>query len=542
MVHSHRMQLESFRADHQQRSAAQLLAASAAILCVIQIAVLVPNHDIAWLMEVSQRMLSGGKYYADFYEVNPPLYSIMLLPVALLSRVTAIAPYTILIVCVSGLLYYVSLQLLSCLSVITPEIGFTGRISLAVCMQADLFLLPGYDFGQRDHLAMCLILPLLCWFGTHQSMIRATPGAVVASICAALAVLIKPFLVVAVILPVAVRLVAVRRAGDLLVPVLLPAVAVTISYALLILKIFPEWIVMAHVARDSYYMYDIHAYLPKWSVVALLLIAVLAAANEYLQSSPAARLAVRYFAAGAAGALASYLIQRKGFSYHLVPTKIMLGLLLAITAVAVLQRLRSVTGERIYLQRALLTGLVMVLIALGEDIRSLSMPRELDNFYARFASKLTDVHAGDRLFFFSTSLPPQFPLNLYYHFTPSSRFPCLWTLPAAIAHEGADGPQVHGVTDASGELIKLVAEDFRRWAPTAFIVDESPHKQAIEGRFEFLPWFRRDPDMRRILDQYEFVARFHPDLRHGDPDEGFAIYVRRELRAASVSAASATGG
>ena len=114
------MQLDQSKAGEDRR-AAVLLLVSAAVFCAIQLGVLVPNHDIAWLLELSQRMLHGGKYYSDFYELNPPLYPILLLPVDLLSRVTGAAPYTILVIGVSGLLYYVSLKLFSCLAVLPPE-------------------------------------------------------------------------------------------------------------------------------------------------------------------------------------------------------------------------------------------------------------------------------------------------------------------------------------------------------------------------------------------------------------------------------------
>lgn len=528
------MQREQSRPDHEQRSAALLLLATATLLCLIQLVVLVPNHDIAWLLELSQRMLSGGKYYTDFYELNPPLYPILLLPVDLLSRLTAAAPYTILIIGVSGLLYYVSLRLFASLAVITPGVGFRGRIALAVCLQAQLFFLPGYDFGQRDPVALCLILPLLCWLSVEPAALRASGAIVLASVLAAIGVLIKPYLAGAVILLVVVRVLATRRVVELLVPVVLPALLVTAAYVVLIFQVFPEWLVMAHVASDSYQMYDTYEYVPKWFSSALVLIALLAAANEYLQTSPTARRAIRYFVAVAAGALLSYLVQHKGFSYHLVPAKIMLGLLLVITAVALVQRLKPVPPGpgRVYLEGALVVNLAMSLVAFGEDIRSLTMPRGQARFYARLAASLTDLHAGNRLFFFSTSLGPEFPLNLYYHFTPSSRFPCLWTLPAVLA------PRAHQATNDSAELRNLVAQDFGRWQPTAFIVNESPHKQAIAGNFEFLPWFRQDPALRDILERYQFAARV-PGYQPGGAGggESFAIYILRQRRTASAQAA-----
>src|ERR1700761_6905403 len=116
--------------NHQPPNLSPILIAGAVALCVIQVLVLVPTHDTAWLIEPPARMLQGGKYYTDFYELNPPLYPILLFPVDLVSRATGITPYPIFIVYVSALIYYVS----SLAPGSTPQ----ARMLLALCMQACL--------------------------------------------------------------------------------------------------------------------------------------------------------------------------------------------------------------------------------------------------------------------------------------------------------------------------------------------------------------------------------------------------------------------
>lgn len=477
-----------------------ILAVSAALLCALQIVVLVPNHDNAWLIELSARMLDGGRYYKDFYELNPPLYPILLLPVDLLSRASGIAPYPLFVVYVCALLYFVSRKLSTCLPIVVPDITPRARMLLALYMQICLFLLPAYDFGQRDHVAICLVLPLLCYLITEQSNGRVMHQAVMAAVCAALGILIKPFLAGVVVLLLAVRIAATRRVLDLLWPIVVPAAAVAACYLLLVVTVFQEWLMMARIAGAAYSKYAVQQLLPAWTLSALALMAGLAIANEYLERSAAARLAVRYFIAATLGALLSYVLQHKGFSYHLAPVKIMVGLSLALVGLAWLQRPRH---ELSWAPVAFLAGLL--LLGCGEEARSLRRQEQAVDSYRQLAATLSDLHAGHRLFFFSTSLTPEFALQRYYSFVPSSRFPCLWTLPEAIA-SGRDG-----------QLTDLVAEDFRRWQPTAFLVDESPHKQALSQPFEFLPWFERDPQLRELLDQYQLAGRY-ADL---------AIYIRK---------------
>jgi hypothetical protein len=494
--------------DRPPHNPATLLIAGAAVLCALQVVVLVPNHDNAWLLELSARMLDGGKYYTDFYELNPPLYPILLLPVDLLSQATGIAPYTLFVVWVSILLYFVSRRFLTILPVIAPDLGPGARVLLALYLQACLFLFPGYDFGQRDHVAICLIIPLLCYFITEQSTGRVTRTAVIAAVCAALGVLIKPFLAGAVVLLVAVRITATRRILDLLLPVVLPAALVGASYLILILALFPEYLVMARVAGDTYSMYGTQQLLPAGSLPALLKLGVLALANEYLPSSTNTRWNVRFLLAAAAGALLSYVVQHKGFAYHLVPFKILLGITLAPIGIALLRN----PGRRlVWVVPTFLAAIF--LIGARAEVVSLHAQNPPVRFYKELAAKLAQVNAGNRLFFFSTSLKPEFPLNVYYPFTPSSRFPCLWTLPAALAR--AD----------EGDLITLVAQDFRRWQPTAFLVDESPDKQALAQPFDFLPWFERNQQMRELLNGYQLAGR----LSGGRANRlQLAIYVRKQ--------------
>ena len=508
--------------DHQQRRLSWILPGSAWVLCAIQVVVLVPNHDNAWLLEIAARMLNGGKYYRDFYELNPPLYPILLWPVNLLSRASGIAPYTVFILWVCALLYFAARQFLACLPVIAPDSTPATRLLLALYAQACLFLLPGYDFGQRDHVAICLLIPLLCYFITEQSAGSRPRQAVLAAVCAALGLMIKPFLAGVVLLILAVRVAVTRQARDLLWVIVLPGVAVAAGYVVLVATVFPEYIRMAHIAGDAYSMYASHRLLPQWSVPALLLTIAAALANEYIPSS--ARRGVRYLVAATAGALLSDVLQHKGFTYHLVPVQIMLGLTLAPIATALLQRRASSLA---WAPHALLA--VLALAVCTEEARSLHGPEKTPLYYGRFAARLAELNAGHRLFFFSTSLEPEFPFNLYYDFTPSSRFPCLWTLPAALARSGAAGSQRE-----ARELISLVEEDFRRWQPTALLVDVSPNKQALAQPFEFLPWFQQDPGMRRLLDQYQLAGTSSNGLRD---DRRFAIYVRKA--SAAVPAASA---
>ncbi|MBA5639013.1 hypothetical protein H3H37_18300, partial [Duganella sp. LX20W] len=53
------------------------------------------NHDVAWLLALSGRVLEGARLYVDYPEVNPPLIVWLNLPVAWAAGQTGLAPATV---------------------------------------------------------------------------------------------------------------------------------------------------------------------------------------------------------------------------------------------------------------------------------------------------------------------------------------------------------------------------------------------------------------------------------------------------------------
>src|SRR5215217_2936620 len=71
--------------------------------CLLHLHILAPNHNNAYLLYVAGRMLAGGRYFHDFFELNPPLYSILLYPAHALTA-TGLPLYSAFIVWVSILI------------------------------------------------------------------------------------------------------------------------------------------------------------------------------------------------------------------------------------------------------------------------------------------------------------------------------------------------------------------------------------------------------------------------------------------------------
>jgi hypothetical protein len=103
------------------------------------------NHDVAWLLEATQRWTHGAELYRDIIEINPPLIFIdnVLLSAGLLSKASYLA----------GVLIAVALS--------SAWVGrWRGPYSALVVTTSLIFTAIG-DFGQRDHLALIFLSPFL---------------------------------------------------------------------------------------------------------------------------------------------------------------------------------------------------------------------------------------------------------------------------------------------------------------------------------------------------------------------------------------------
>jgi len=99
------------------------------------------NHDVAWLLEATQRWVAGAELYRDIIEINPPLIFVenILLSGGLLTKHAFLAG-----VCLSILLSSLWVQRWG---------GPALVVALALTLPATL------GFGQRDHLALIFLTP-----------------------------------------------------------------------------------------------------------------------------------------------------------------------------------------------------------------------------------------------------------------------------------------------------------------------------------------------------------------------------------------------
>ena len=294
--------------------------------------------DPLWLMICCERWLDGQTAYVDFLENSPPAAILVYLPPVVVARGLGAAReplFVAYVLVVVGLCVGLCARLLS-------SAWKAGRIGAPTLLGAAavLLLAPDYAFGQRDHLALALALPLLSVFALRAEASEVGRwAAAAAGLAAALACAIRPHYALA--FAPALAYVAWRRGARPLLACLelYVGAGACAGAAVASFVFFPRYFdAMLPITTAVYVADNVGA--------TAMLITPIAAAWAMLAAALAAwrvRAPLNAFADVAAlaatGAAAAYLIQLKGYAYHGYFAVALMFIAVTILAAADLRRL-----------------------------------------------------------------------------------------------------------------------------------------------------------------------------------------------------------
>lgn len=170
-------------------SMVMLLAVLASVLLIALSSPL--KDDIAWLLYVARRWMSGQELYIDVVEVNPPLIVwISAVPLELARWLDADPRFVampVFVVAVLGCAWWTS-------GLLRRNGGiFAGRTTVFAVIGSVLLVLPAADLGQREHLLVAAFLPYLVIFSQSLNGRRASlVASLVAGALAGLGCALKP--------------------------------------------------------------------------------------------------------------------------------------------------------------------------------------------------------------------------------------------------------------------------------------------------------------------------------------------------------------
>lgn len=435
------------------------------------------NHDASYLLYAARRLLSGATLYVDIPEINPPLIVWINVPVSWLAAHTGMA---------DALAFRCVILALGIVSVAWSALLLRKSLApgqwwswLAFGFFAAL-VVPGYDFGQREHIALICTLPYLAE-AARRSEGHAASRLVQAGV-AALAIVglaLKPhFLLV----PALVESYAAFRQRRLALGVVVAACMV-LAYLAAAWTFAPGYLAMVRLLASGYWGYSkgwgSFLSVPQfYATVALVALAFL--------TRPKAHRLSAVLCCAIAGYAGAAIVQQKGWTYHWIAALSLAWILFGISAVSAIRQ-RSVAG--VSLTPLIVTG-VAFLLALQGLATAVAEGRTINPYPAQLGPVVRELGGGPVILF--SSFQASFPLVTEPGIGSSTRFP---TMSIVSAMESG------GHTEAINWVHRCFAEDFYRQPPRLLLIETnergSPH-------FDFISYFSRDvPELR----EYRLVRR-----------------------------------
>src|SRR3954464_8276146 len=164
------MSHSEIRAGRPQTSFVRPVVAAVSLLLLLTVIAIVLftmlrsplKDDVAWLLYVARRWLSGRELYVDVVEVNPPLIVwISAIPIQLASVLNIDAQFTAIpffVAAVLGCAWWTASLLRGSGTL------FEDRLPVFAAIGTVLLVVPAGDLGQREHLLVAAILPYLALF------------------------------------------------------------------------------------------------------------------------------------------------------------------------------------------------------------------------------------------------------------------------------------------------------------------------------------------------------------------------------------------
>lgn len=473
------------------------------------------NHDNAWLLYASGRILGGAELYVDVVESNPPLIFFFAIAVKSLSNLIAVQDLFLFQAIVLGViaaalgLFWTVLR-----RVVDDSLGGVAGVLLLVAV---FLLVPfvGYHFGQREHLAIVLTLPyLVAVAGRADGVSLPTGLAVAIGVAGGLGFAIKPFFLL-VWLAVEAYLFLFCSRSLWKRPEQLSVLGLFAVYALAAAIFTPAYFRLAVTAISVYGGYHSYGpdYIIRYWVTLFLLVVLLAHSN--VESSRQLRQLRRTFSVAATAFWVVVLVQNKGWDYHWIHVKVVTILLLTLVAADALShvvrgRLRPSLGW-------VPVGLVAVGLFAGSAVLYRSIEEEWEELKSwpwrlyRMMNVVEEYASGGTISSLSTTLQAGFPLVNYTGVTWGSRFPCLWLLPGLYMDVDSVGEVYpYHPPEGWGELeqyiVDSVVDDLREYQPDLLIVDDFIPGVTMNG-FDYLEYFGQDPRFRRLFSAYQPLVR-----------------------------------
>jgi hypothetical protein len=458
------------------------------------------NHDVAAILDFSARWIAGEPLYTRLLDPNPPLIFVLNLLPAYFGAHTVVDAIIALQACIlllGAAVWWLALQM--------RRRDDEGPIERSFLDAAPVFVLlgAGYDFGQREHLMILGALPYLL-LAARRAGGEPAPHRIAVAVLAAVAFALKPYFLV---MPGLVELYVLSLLGwraYLRDPIPWVMAAVWAIYLALLPVWFPDYLNVVLPLISANYVGGTILEAPRLATALVLLVPTVWIA--FRGQSPLAKI----FSLAALGAAASALVQRKGWSYHIVPIELMVYLLAGMLAARWLDRYKPGhrTDPRLTAAGLAMVGVLFVMFSGEAPWRELGY-RNADE-QAELKALLLETARNERVLVLSPRIWPIYPAVNYAHAHQTLPAMSIWVLQGAYRDCLPGGRQYRELAEmdsAEHSLFQTVAEEFAADPPKVVAIDQIPGIPECGRVFDLLEYFKRSPRFAAAWPRYAFFAQ-----------------------------------
>jgi hypothetical protein len=512
----------------------------AVVLVLLSLILLNPmriNEDCALRIQFAEWVIEGKLPYVDFVDNTPPMATYLSTVPVLLSKFFSIKVILGFSLIILLLVVWSGLTIRKLLCQREQGIGNTelGIMLFAWGAFSLLMYKRGY-FGEREHIFVLLFIPFLVvrWIRTLDGEIEL-PIALVTGFVAGIGTCIKPYFIFMAMIPEVYWFCRLRTPRLLLKPEVLAYVSAGLIFCahFFILpeqvgqNFFGRWLPFIN-ARYWVYNCDIGNLVLRRDFA----LALIATALPFLfepRASAGLRSLARTLSLSTLGGLIVFLVQHKGFSYHLFPAIGPASLVMAIMiyeSATTLGR-RATTSTKSLLEKGLdLTCFLMFfagvafLVQVSWRLVTMGPNSYEETPLTRIISEFSEK--GDSILVISPSVGDSYPMLLQMGRKPGCRFGNIFWI--GMLYAGVSG-------DASGQfpyrneressieeklLLKELLEDIQEFQPMLIVIPNIPFCHGCPSRF----------GIQQYLTQNGFLEQVMKTYRPLTTTSGFAVFAK----------------
>lgn len=475
------------------------------------------HHDVAYYVNAVERLFDGARLYRDLIDVNvPTIYGVTALPVWLGRRlgVETTLVFNLFVLLIAALSIWASFR---AARRVLPNPAFLSDI-LAGVLMVGFLVMPGFDFGQREHLATMLAMPYAVARAGARRARLGTGFRAAAGIAAGIGVALKPhFALIPLGMEGALMLRRGLRSWSPGVEGMLLALVIGIAAAAT-LVFFPDYHQrILPLAGAIYHGFE--------RPLAVIVANSALQQGEYIVMAVAAALLamganrrhgdlVLILVGGAIGGYAAYLQQSKGWHYQVLPA---LVLSVAAFAVALAARLRGdAVSKRPSLPLAIAAGAVLgvgAVLFVSDLTRAYRSDAARREFFASTVEVLRDQAQGGPALFLSLDVDYAFPGVNYAGASYPYRWHHLLPMPG-LYRDFAPGPEgrlfrrPEEMGPIERDFFETFIDDAVRFPPRIVLVDRRRSvRPGLSPDLDLFAYFCQSPRFAELMRGHDWLGR-----------------------------------